>query len=93
MAHKLLKICQSAKHFGQQEKEDQCVLASTRCTMQLIVAGNGGGRVSYTFYGAPHSRLQNTQNTYNWYNTLHGQEVKVSPKLFSILVGLLQKIL
>jgi len=41
VAHKLLKICQSAKYFGQQEKEDQCVLASTRCTMQLIITGNG----------------------------------------------------
>jgi len=26
MAHKLLKICQSAKYFGQQEKEDQSQL-------------------------------------------------------------------
>jgi hypothetical protein len=30
VAHKLLKICQSAKYFGQQEKEDQCFLASSR---------------------------------------------------------------
>jgi len=34
-----LKICQSAKYFGQHKKEDRCVLASTCCTMQLIVPG------------------------------------------------------